>query len=284
MPTILGIIGSPRRLGNSELMVKAISRHIDRDHRLRLLRLPEFDLCACRACYRCLGDGQCPLDDDYAAVVEAILAADALILAVPTYFLGPNSCLKRFTDRGLALYPHLEALWGKPAVAIGIAGIPGREGYTMLGIESTLRLMFADIRARAVVYAALPGEIFENEANRSEAGRLAAALFRPDPRPEEPCCPLCGGRTFRFLDRSRIHCMLCSNAGHLRTGEDSLRIDIASGPHELFLTREDALAHRDWLVAMKSRFKTNRARLKEAARELAQDGEWVRPSPSPRDR
>ncbi len=282
MDTILGIIGSPRRLGNCELMVKAVSRCIARPHCLRLLRLADFDLRPCRACYRCLSDGRCPLDDDYTTMMEAILAADALVMAVPTYFLGPNACLKRFTDRGLALYPHLEALWGKPAVGAGIAGIPGREGYTLLGIESALRLLFADIRALAMVYAALPGEAFLDGANQDTADRLANALFRPAPSPESPCCPLCGGKTFRFLDQNRIRCMLCSNEGRLTAGETGVRLDVQPGPHELFLTREDALAHREWLVDMKSRFKTHKSRLKEVVREFGPDEfEWVRP-PAPR--
>jgi multimeric flavodoxin WrbA len=62
-----------------------------------------------------------PLDDDYTTVVDAILAADAPIMAVPTDFLGCNGCLKRFTDRGLVLEPHREALGGKPGVAAGLA-------------------------------------------------------------------------------------------------------------------------------------------------------------------
>ncbi len=277
METVLGIIGSPRRRGNCELMVKAVSRQIARPHHLRLLRLPEFDLHPCRACYRCLLEGQCPLDDDYATVAEAVLAADALVMAVPTYFLGPNGCLKRFTDRGLALYPHLETLWGKPAIAIAIAGIPGREGYTLLGIESALRLLFADIRAQAMVYAALPGEVCLDKANLETAGRLAKALHHPAPPPEPPCCPLCGGRTFRFLDHNRIRCMLCSNEGSLTTGPNGPSVDIRSGPHEPFLTREDALAHRDWLVGMKSRFAAQKTRLREVSREYGAGGEWVRP-------
>ena len=62
-----------------------------------------------------------PLDDDYATVVDVILAADAPIMAVPTDFLGIHGCLMRFTDRGLVLAPHLEAHGGKPAVAAGLA-------------------------------------------------------------------------------------------------------------------------------------------------------------------
>ncbi len=277
METILGIIGSPRRRGNCELMVKTIGRQVASSHRLQLLRLTEFDLRSCRACYRCLFEDRCPLDDDHGLLVNSLLNADALILAVPTYFLGPNSCLKRLTDRGLALYPHLETLWGKPAVAVGIAGIHGREGYTMLGIESALRLMFAEIRAQALVYAALPGEVFLDDANLDTAARLAKSLTSPPPAPEHPCCPLCGGKTFRFLDRHRVRCMLCSNSGPVALGSDGLTVDIRPGPHGLFLTREDALAHRDWLIGMKSGYTSQKDRLKAVVRDYGRGGDWIRP-------
>jgi multimeric flavodoxin WrbA len=278
LKTILAILGSPRRLGNCELMAKEIARQLPMAHALNLLRLPDFNIAPCRGCYVCLFRGRCPLDDDYGAVRDAILAADALILAAPTYFLSPNACLKRFTDRGLALYAHLESLWGKPAVAVGIAGIPGKEGYTLLGLENFLTLMFADIRACRMIYGALPGEIFLNRTNQEAARSLADALGGA-PAPEDgPRCPLCGGRTFRFLSHDRVRCMLCSNAGTLHSAGGKTWFHIQASDHELFLTREDAFAHRDWLLAMKSRFKEQKDRLKAISGDYRRDGIWISPA------
>lgn len=274
---ILAILGSPRRLGNCELVAKEICRHLPLAHELKLLRLPEFDLAPCRGCYACLSTGKCPIEDDHTTVVDAMLTADALILAAPTYFLGPNACLKRFTDRGLALFPHLEALWGKPAVAVGIAGIPGKEGYTMLGLENFLTLAFADIRARRMLYGAMPGEIFLDQRNREAAGTLAGALFGERAPSDEPQCPLCGGSTFRFLGRQRVRCMLCSNEGTVETMAGETRLHILKGAHALFLTREDALAHRDWLLSMKSRFREKKEDLQEISSAYRRDGTWIRP-------
>ncbi len=278
MKTVLALLGSPRRLGNCELMAKEISRQLPFSHDLTLLRLPEFNIASCRGCYLCLLKGQCPIEDDYQAVCQAILAADALILAAPTYFLGPNACLKRFTDRGLALYPHIESLWRKPAVGVGIAGIPGKEGYTLLGLENFLTLLFADIRSSRMIYGALPGEIFLNRQNKETARALAEALMETPPPDAGPRCPLCGGRTFRFLSHDRVRCMLCSNAGTLEFEEGKTRLHIQRSDHELFLTRQEALAHRDWLLSMKSRFRAQKDRLKDISSGYRQDGTWIKPA------
>jgi multimeric flavodoxin WrbA len=276
---ILAILGSPRRLGNSEIMAKEICRHLNTPYDLKLLRLPEFNVAPCRGCYMCLLKGHCPIKDDHTTVTEAILAADAIILAAPTYFLGPNASLKSYTDRGLALYPHIESLWGKPAVAVGIAGIPGKEGYTLLGLENFLTMLFADIRARHMIYGALPGEIFLNGHNRDMAGKLAAALNQPVESQPGPHCPLCGGSTFRFIDDHRVRCMLCSNEGAYATIDGKPQFNIQRSAHDLFLTREDALAHRDWLLSMKARFKEQKDVLKEISSDYRQDGMWITPHP-----
>ena len=101
MKRILGIVGSSRRLGNCEIMVKAVFRNIDQPCELRLLRLTDFQIDPCRGCYHCLfKNGQCVIHDDHSVALDALAAADAVILAAPTYFLGVHSCLKRFLDRG----------------------------------------------------------------------------------------------------------------------------------------------------------------------------------------
>lgn len=277
MKTVLGILGSMRRLGNCEVMTKEISRRIGVPHRLQLLRLPEFDIAPCRGCYTCLAKDACVIDDDYAGAAAAMLQADMLIVAAPTYFLGPSAILKRFTDRGLSLYPHVEHLWGKPAVVVGIAGIAGKEGYTLLGLENFVNMLFGDLKMGRIVYGALPGEVFLNDENLQTAAALADALAGKASMESGPRCPLCGGRTFRFLGKDRVRCMLCSNAGTLSMEGVEPRFQMHRSAHEFFLTREDALAHKDWLVGMKSRFLEHKKALKQISLEYRGDGDWIRP-------
>ena len=281
MQTILGIIGSPRRLGNCEIMIKEISRQAPIAHELNLLRLPDFDLQPCKACYRCLFEDQkCVLEDDFHQVAEALIAADFLVVAAPTYFLAANACLKRFLDRGLALYAHIETLWHKPAVGIGIAGIEGKEGHTLLDIQSFLRLVMAEEKQTRMIYGALPGEIFLNDANKAVARDLAQALFAPVKAPNGPCCPVCGGDTFRFLGGRRIRCMLCSNAGMFAADGGQPAFQIAKDGHELFESKQGALNHRQWLLGMKSRFMSEKNALKAVAKTYLKSGQWIKPQKS----
>jgi multimeric flavodoxin WrbA len=278
MKTVLGIIGSPRRLGNSEIMVKEISRQVPEEHRLFLLRLSDFTIRPCRGCYACLfKEERCIQKDDLEPLQKAILEADALILAAPTYFLGINAVVKQVVDRGLAFYTHIERLWGKPSVGVCIAGIPGKEGHGLLGIENFLRMLLTDNKANKLVYGALPGEVFLNEANRSAAAELGNALFSQAEERTGPRCPRCGGDTFRFLGGSRVRCMLCSNEGAIRLGPGEPSFSIGKSEHDMFLSLEDAVKHRQWLRGMKNRFLEHKAELKKVVTDYRKEGEWIQP-------
>jgi hypothetical protein len=89
--------------------------------------------------------------------------------------------------------------------------------------------------------------------------------------------------------------MLCSNAGTIRLSEGAAVLDTKRAGHELFLTREDAVAHREWLVGMKARFMAHKNELKQISQDYRHEGTWVRPeapgpesaespAPEPRDR
>ncbi len=278
MKKILGIIGSPRKLGNSEIMVKEISRQISIPHELNLLRLPDFNIGPCKACYQCLfKEGKCVLNDDMPMLMQTIAHADALIVATPTYLLGANASFKLFLDRGLALFANIDKLWDKPAVGVGIAGIEGLEGYTLLNIESFISLILAKNKWSTIVYGALPGEVFLNQENKKTAADLARALFGPAIGKKGPSCPLCGGDTFRFIDDNTVRCMLCSNAGTISTENGKPIFKIVKGEHDLFLSREGIIQHGEWLRSMKNRFRQQKDKLKEISIEYRKDGTWIKP-------
>jgi len=276
MKRILGIVGSPRKLGNCEVLTKEICRQVPEEHELRLLRLQDFRIKDCTACYRCLYDGKCVLDDDLGTVLEALCWADAYIVAVPAYFLGVNAAFKALMDRGLSFYGVKERLWGKPSIAVAVAGIEGKEGSTLLSVQSFLKGILSDIKASVVFYAALPGEVFFDTDKLETVRHLGTALFGEKMSTGEPCCPLCGGDSFRFIGAGKVRCMLCGNDGTFQMAAGSPVFDIQRGGHALFLDRQEALRHEQWLRGMKDRFLAELPRIK-AIREHYKGGAWVKP-------
>jgi multimeric flavodoxin WrbA len=285
--TFLGIIGSPRRLGNSELIVKEIHRHLGNGWALRMMRLPVLDIRPCRACYGCLfGEMRCNQEDDFLPALDALAQADAYAVVAPTYLLAANAGLKRFMDRGLQFYAHLDRLWGKPAVAVAIAGVGGLEGSTKLDVERFVKMTFGNLKGSTVLYGALPGEVLLAEENRNAAGGLAEALTNPQEAlpAAAPCCPLCGGDTFRFMPEGGLRCMLCSSSGKYRWEEGGLKIETHAGEHPLFLTYDDVVRHAQWLRGMKEMFVARKKELKAVVKDYIRGGSWVcEKPPKPRE-
>ena len=77
MAFILGIVGSARRWGNSELMVRQVLEGaLTGGGDARLVRLTGLRLESCTGCMRCAITGKaCRLQDDMAWLIDAVQAA-----------------------------------------------------------------------------------------------------------------------------------------------------------------------------------------------------------------
>lgn len=273
MKSILGVIGSPRRMGNCELLVKEIAARLPEAAALRMVRLPEKDIRPCKACYRCL-TGECPLKDDFGPVLAALLAADGVIVAAPAYLHGTHSSIQRFLDRGLHFWRHVDALAGKPAVAVATAGMEDGEGFALMGVENFVRASGMALKGRALVKAALPGEALLSEEGMAAASRLAAALFGPgEPRNEGPGCTQCGGTYFEFRGANRVYCLMCGGSGAVFADGVAARIETRP-PRHTWRGPEAMKAHGEWLIGMKEKYRRERERLKSLARDRA-GGEFI---------
>lgn len=121
----------------------------------------------------------------------------------------------------------------------------------------------ADIRSVQMIYGALPGETLQIEKNAPVVRRMAEALMNPEPKPGVPDCPLCGGDAFRFLEGEKVQCLLCSNSGTMTLENETPVFHILPSDHDLFLDRQAALKHRDWLIGMRKRYLEKKSGLKE---------------------
>lgn len=247
--------------------------------KLNLIRLTELDIRPCQACYRCLFEEmKCHQKDDFHMAMDALIQSDAYVVAAPTYFLGANASLKRFLDRGLNFFAHIDELWGKPAVGVAIAGTKGMEGYAKLAVESFIKLTLGHLRGSAVIYGRLPGEILLENEGKETVKRLAEALVSgKENNLKSPSCPLCGGDTFRFLPDAQVQCMLCSNSGYYEWKENHLQLYIRLGEHPIFLSYEAAKRHANLLREMKENFLARRKELKAITQQYSQVGTWIQP-------
>ena len=53
--------------------------------------------------------------------------------------------------------------------------------------------------------------------------------------------------------------------------------EIKKSDHELFLSKQEAVKHREWLLDMKSRFVRQKKALKEITGSYIQQGRWIKP-------
>lgn len=99
----VGICGSPRNNGNTELLVqRALDRLATAGIETRLVPLAGKTIEPCRACGLCAKrkDGTCGIkDDDFAGVFDAMKAAAIVIVGSPVYFGSATPQTMALLDR-----------------------------------------------------------------------------------------------------------------------------------------------------------------------------------------
>ena len=277
MKKIVALLLSPRVLGNCEILVKEICRHVPDEHELQLIRLTAKEIKPCKACYACLVNGSCPLEDDFTSVAEALASADALLIASPTYFMGANGLLKVFLDRCLQLYPAPFSLRGKPVINLVTAGLEGEAGYSEMMLNSFSLILGLKLRASEVFYGALPGEIFlDNDEQLKRAVALGEGLFSDQDRAFVAwACPLCGSDVIQLLGKDRIQCVVCRNYGHICQDGEKVELKVEINPENIFFTEEQFNRHGLWLQDMKARFMRLRRKLAVLTGVYVDQGKWL---------
>lgn len=111
MTLVLGIAASPRRGGNSELLLDAaLAGAEEAGAEVRKVALAELSYSGCVACGGCDDGRGCVLEDDLAPVYELLERADAIVLASPLYFEGLSALAKALIDRGQVYWVRKYAL------------------------------------------------------------------------------------------------------------------------------------------------------------------------------
>lgn len=270
--TILGLVGSPRKLGNCEVFIKEVARSIPGNCSLKLIRVPSLNIEPCLACYGCVMDQTCPRKDDMEPLLFQIADADAVIVASPVYYLGAHSMFKRILDRGFLFYTILARTYGKPCALINFYGIKNRIGVSPQTLMSFASFLGLNIKTQMNIRSALPGEVLTSPRERERAKKIAQALFDTKKAKTRKGCPFCGCEIVR-METATFTCSLCH--GTFRIDSGGKRIKLKEGG--IFGPPEHMFLHKAWLKGMKEQFLAKRKEILRLTLPYKDDGEWVRP-------
>jgi multimeric flavodoxin WrbA len=186
MKKILGIVGSPRKNGNTHVLVSRIlegarEKGVDGE----TLLLGEMEIRECDGCHVCWQGKRCSKNDDMNEVFGKIGASDAIVFGTPVYWYGPTALLKALIDR----FVYFNCPENRPQVKgkLAVVATPFEEENleTAALLLAFFEKSFEYLQMRLVESIVVPGvgekgAILEKQDSLEEAralgGRLALRL------------------------------------------------------------------------------------------------------------
>jgi len=240
---ILGLIGSHRKLGNTEVLVKeALMEAQNRGAQVNTLRLTDLRIDPCKGCMACtFKQEDCLIPDGWCTFQDRLLESDAVILGAPTYLLGPAGIVKMITDRNIACQSKLNR-GTKPGAIIGVSGVLGWEPFTMPMLNVFMFICGLRVVDQVMFYAQGPGEILLDDKSMQRARRLGAHVFEAASQPDKKAiyagdqgvCPVCHQNLFSIRD-GVLECALC---------RAKAKLDSVDGKTKLAFDPETIKGHR----------------------------------------
>lgn len=132
MLKVVGIVGSPRKDGNTEYMVRKCLEYISQeDIEVELVTLHDKNISFCVGCDSCKSTNKCVIDDDMQMLTDKVRDADGVIMSSPVYFGDMTGLAKTFIDR-------LRPLRNVHAFKYKVCGAVSTGGFRNGGQESTI--------------------------------------------------------------------------------------------------------------------------------------------------
>ncbi len=178
---ILGILGSSRRGGNTEVLLDIALKEAEaKGIEVSKIPLGSKSIAPCNGCLKCMTTGECVIEDDMQEIYQGMLEADGILWSTPVYFWGMTGQTKTVIDRTYALsFPELK-LANKVGGLIVVAA--------SRGCMSTANLFHMYFRYNSMFfaetvsgYASQKGEIKNNDyavLATSEMANQMIALIR----------------------------------------------------------------------------------------------------------
>jgi len=176
---VIGVCGSPRKGGNSEILLDAaLAACAKEGAKTEKLLLADVEIRDCLGCIGC--PDKCPTGDNAWDTIDRLKEADGIILASPTYSGTCSGLLKSFQDRAVYLGRRGSLLANKvgASIAVGASEHGGQEFVNLNNIiwflkakmlvATEARGLFLGVAARART----EGEAKDNKAALEEAAKL----------------------------------------------------------------------------------------------------------------
>jgi multimeric flavodoxin WrbA len=173
---IIGIIGSSRKFGNTDILVRTIvEAAAAQGAETRLFHLRALTVNACLGCEFCRANDGCAQSDDMQYLYPALQNADVVVVGSPVYMGQVSGQTKIFMDRLFALLNNdfssrLPA--GKQAVLVFAQAQPDAEQYARY-FQDTARVF--EVVGLPVVKMLVAANVLEQGAVADDIGLLAKA-------------------------------------------------------------------------------------------------------------
>jgi len=188
----LGIYGSPRKGGNTELLLEEVLKGAEAEGaEVERLRLTDLHITPCIACLACYKKGECVVKDDMEKVYPKLLEADIIILASPIFFYGVTGWAKALIDRCQAFWARTYELkdpdFGKEGrrrkgFFVSIGGTKGQKMFE--GAVLTAKYFFDVLNAEyagelLVREVDVKGDILKHPESLRQAFEAGRRLVKP---------------------------------------------------------------------------------------------------------
>jgi multimeric flavodoxin WrbA len=266
---VLGVIGSARKLGNCEVLVKeALLQAQTEGAEIRALRLSDFHLLPCKGCLACVLKGEpCRLDDDMTPLWEQFQWANAIILSAPTYFLGPAGIIKLLIDRLFEYSLQIGQMQPRPGAIIATAGLREWDPFTLPMLSMLAGILRLHPVDRFVAYRPGPGEVLLDDDTMKRTKQIGTALVRELQQPSgekqlhisDNACLQCGTPFFMLRDNHQVECQLCQARGEIHLEGEHAKISwTAKGGKNRWSPEAMAEHFSEWVLRTGPVYQKNR--------------------------
>ena len=172
----IGIVGSPRKNGNTEIITKHTLKAIEEEGvETELIRLAGLDIRPCNACMACVNEEVCSIDDDMFPIYTKMKEADAIILASPVYYGSATALIKGLMERtGYIARHNGRAFAGKAGGPLVVAR---RAGQNFTSAELTFWFQIAGLFTPGSTYWNISFGMEKGDVERDEEGLATAWNF-----------------------------------------------------------------------------------------------------------